>query len=170
MLLLKLNLWEILGHLLPWQILKVIKETLELFLKEAAVKVVFELLVPEGANVDFWTLGYIDHLVKDRWWEICLEMQLMPHLWYRPHESTIHSHQLLVVNLNSFPKLTFILLFQIWLKAFFKPGRPCSRQFWLCPRSHGWLRWISETRPRYPTCWHQRGEQSWVGFKKDKPR
>ena len=54
------------GHLLPWQILKVIKETLEFFLKEATVKVVFELLVPEGANVDFWTLGYIDHLVKDR--------------------------------------------------------------------------------------------------------
>ena len=51
---------------LPWQILKVIKETLELFLKEATVEVVFELLVPKGANIDFWTLGYIDHLQKDR--------------------------------------------------------------------------------------------------------
>ena len=68
---------------------------------------------------------------------------------------------------TSFLKLTFILLFQSWLKAFFRPGRPCSRQFWLCPRIHGWLRWISETRLRYPTCWHQRGEQSWVGFKTD---
>ena len=50
------------GKILPWQVLKVIKKALKLFLEETTVKIVFELLVPKGSNVDFRTLWYIDHL------------------------------------------------------------------------------------------------------------
>ena len=47
---------------LPWKILKVIKKTLELFFEKATIEIVLELLVPERADVDFRTLGHIDHL------------------------------------------------------------------------------------------------------------
>ena len=50
------------GKILPWQVLKVIKKALKLFLEETTVKIVFELLVPKGSNVDFRTLWYIDYL------------------------------------------------------------------------------------------------------------
>ena len=46
----------------PWKILKVIKKTLELFFEKATIEIVLELLVPERADVDFRTLGHIDHL------------------------------------------------------------------------------------------------------------
>ena len=47
---------------LPWKILKVIKKTLELFFEKATIEIVLQLLVPERADVDFRTLGHIDHL------------------------------------------------------------------------------------------------------------
>ena len=50
------------GKILPWQVLKVIKKALKLFLEKTTVKIVFELLVPKGSNVDFRTLWYIDYL------------------------------------------------------------------------------------------------------------
>ena len=61
--------------------MKIVKETLELFLKEATVKVVLELLVPEGADEHLGALRHVDHL-RDG-----------------PHEGAVHSHQFVVVDL-----------------------------------------------------------------------
>ena len=63
------------------QILEVVKQALQFTLKEPAVDVMLELLIPERADKYFGALGHGQHLGDG------------------PHEGAVHPHELLMVDL-----------------------------------------------------------------------